>query len=84
MATGMSSADRFRCVAEAAGGIVVGRRIPNKAALIIRYRPDVFSFAHPFYLKGHELATDTAGVMLLQLYSNEITETFFDWVEANL
>jgi outer membrane protein OmpA-like peptidoglycan-associated protein len=83
-ASGLAAADRFRCFTEAVGGVVVGGSILNKPALVARYGPDVFSFAHLFYLKGHKLTTDVADVLRLQVYSSEMTALFFDWVESQL
>jgi hypothetical protein len=87
MASGLTAADRFRCFAQAAGASLSGTSITNKAALVTRYKPQVYSFAQMFYLgmsKWHLLTWDSPDTMKLIAYSEEITEEFFDWVEGNL
>lgn len=84
MGAGLTSADRFRCFAEAIGAVVVGTTIANKAALVSRYSPQVFSFAHLFYLKDHLLTMDMADTMRLLTYSPQVTLLFLDWIESRL
>jgi hypothetical protein len=88
MATGLTSADRFRCFAEAAGAIIRGNSITNKAALVSTYSPGVRSFANVFYLNLARLRIigrdEIVDMILLSRYSEEITEMFFDWIESRL
>jgi len=87
MASGLTAADRFPCFARAVGGSVVGSSISNKSALVNRYKSQVYSFAHLFYLgmsTRHVVTMDTEDIIKLAVYSEEITDNFFDWVESRL
>jgi outer membrane protein OmpA-like peptidoglycan-associated protein len=82
--TSLTSADRFRCFAEAIGATITGRVITNKGALVTRYHPQVYSFAHLFYLKDHVITMDTADDILLSDYARQVTRLFLNWVESKL
>jgi len=87
MASGLTSTDRFKCFAEAAGGSVSGTSITNILALVSRYAPQVYSFAHLFYLgmRKHHLFTISLGdIARLLRYAEQITRRFFNWIERNL
>lgn len=87
MATGMTSADRFRCFTEATGGVISGTSITNKPSLVARFWPQVKSFAHLFYMglrKRHIFTFDISDMLKLIDYSRDITARFFDWIERNL
>ena len=87
MATGLTVHDRFRCFAEAIGATISGSSITNKAALVNRYAPQVYSFAQLFYLgmrKSHILTIDSFDLLRLISYSRQVTRRFFNWVESGL
>jgi len=87
MASGLTSTDRFRCFAQATGGAVSGTSITNKPTLITRYAPQVFSFAHLFYLgmrKSRIFTMSSLDIAILLNYARQITRRFFDWIERNL
>lgn len=87
MASGLTSADRFRCFAQAAGGLVSGTSITNKSTLVTRYAPQVYSFAHLFYLgmrKYHLFTMSLGDITRLLRYAGQITRRFFNWIERSL
>lgn len=86
-AAGAHRADYARCVVQALGGRVVGRRITNKADVVDAIRPGVESFARTFYLGLVTVPLFAIGVteaMLLFSYSHEACELFVDWLESKL
>ncbi len=87
MASGLTSADRYHCFAEATGGVVSGRNITNKPALVNRFWRQVFSFARLFYFslgKTHIFTFDTHDLLKLIQYSRDITDRFFKWIDSKL
>jgi outer membrane protein OmpA-like peptidoglycan-associated protein len=85
-AVGGTRADRFACFAQALGGVVAGRTITNKSALVTPVSRRVNAFASDFYrLKWHHgyFAPTGIGAWLLR-YSIEVTEEFLNWLETKL
>lgn len=86
-AAGVHRADYARCVVQALGGRVVGRRITNKSDVIDAIRPGVESFARTFYLGLVTVPLFAIGVtegLLLFIYSREACSLFVHWLESKL
>lgn len=83
--TGMTSRDRYQCFAEAIGATVVKGQITNRAALIQKYGPGVFSFAWAYYVNlKKEIPRSDPLVPMLERNSRAALHLFFDWLQARM
>jgi len=82
---GMMSHDRYKCFTEAIGATVVDGKITNRAALLDKYGPGVFSFAWAYYVNlKKEIPRSDPTAQLLERNSRAALSLFFDWLQARM
>ena len=83
--SGITSKDRYRCFAEAIGAKVVNGKIDNRAELLNKYERKVLSFAWAYYINlKKEIPRSDPIVQLLDKYSRDALNLFFDWLQARM